>query len=62
MSPSRPSVRFISLALIALPLLAACGNKGALYKPATAPDATPQRVPVIPVQTPPPPTSDSDGH
>lgn len=62
MSSSRPSVRVILLALIALPLLAGCGNKGALYKPATAPDTPPQGVPVIPLQTPPPPTSDSDGH
>lgn len=62
MSPSRPSVRVILLALIALPLLAGCGNKGALYKPAPAPDATPQGVPVVPLQTPSPPTSDSDGH
>ena len=60
MSSSRPSVRVILLVLIALPLLAGCGNKGALYKPATAPD-TPQGVPVVPLQTPPPP-SGSDGH
>jgi predicted small lipoprotein YifL len=62
MSPSRSSVRVLSLALIALPLLAGCGNKGALVKPPTTPEATPKMVPVIPVQTTPLPTSDSDGH
>ncbi len=61
---SRPSVRLVVFALIALPLLGACGNKGALYKPATAQDAQPPKmIQVTPVKTTSSaPTVDADGH
>ena len=61
MSPVRRLFRVVSLASFAL-LLTACGNKGALYKPATAPEATPKMVPVAPIKTPPAPTPDADGN
>ena len=61
---SRSSVRVIVFALCVLPLLGACGNKGALYKPATAQDAQPpkmiQATPVEIKSTG--PTVDADGH
>ncbi len=61
---SRSSVRFIVFALVALPLLAACGSKGALYRPATDQDAQPPKLmPVTPVKTTSAaPTVDANGH
>ena len=61
---SRSAVRLIVLALFVLPLLGACGNKGALYKPATAQDAQPPKMmKVTPVKTTSSgPTVDADGH
>ena len=61
---SRSSVRVIVFALVALPLLAACGSKGALYRPATAQDAQPPKmIQVTPVKTSSTgPTVDADGH
>lgn len=61
---SRSSVRAIVLAFSVLPLLGACGSKGALYKPATEQDAQPPKMmPVTPVKTTSSaPTVDADGH
>ncbi|MEO7063714.1 MAG: lipoprotein [Dokdonella sp.] len=61
---SRSSVRIIVFALFALPLLGACGTKGALYKPASAQDAQPPKmIRVTPVKTSSSaPTVDADGH
>ena len=61
---SRLSLRAVALALVMLPLLAACGSKGALYKPASAADVRPakmvQPMPVDISSTG--PTVDADGH
>lgn len=47
-----PTARAIVFALLALPLLGACGNKGALYKPASAQDVQPPKLmQVTPVKT-----------
>ena len=61
MSPSRSSIRVMAFTLIALLLLAACGSKGPLVKPAPAPEA-PKTVPITPIHSTPAPTSDADGH
>ncbi|MEO7064797.1 MAG: lipoprotein [Dokdonella sp.] len=61
---SRSSVRVIVFVLFALPMLGACGSKGALYRPATAQDAQPPKmIKVTPVKTSSSaPTVDADGH
>lgn len=61
---SRSSIRVIVLALVALPLIGACGSKGALYKPASAQDAqAPKMIKVTPLKTSSTgPTVDANGH
>lgn len=61
---SRSSVRISVFVLVVLPLLAACGNKGALYKPASAQDVQPPKLMQAKPgkMTSPVPTVDADGH
>jgi len=64
MSSSRPILRLVPLAFVAM-LLAACGNKGDLVKPTpkpTTPSATPApAVPATPA-TPATPAADAGKH